>query len=291
MSMFELETFFLLGNFQQAINRANNIRPANEGQQTQRDYYLYRCYIEQGDYSTVLSEIRSDSANSLKAVQVLAAYLQNPSNHEKVFATVAGWIETGLTKEPPIKLIAGTIYFKAKKFEDCLRVMHDTEMLEGLSLLVQLFLELNRPDLAHRELSKMKSKQDDAIATTLATAWMAIMQGTTQQLQEAAFTYQELIDKYGNSTLLLNGLAVAEMKQGNFQKAEKILQDALLQDTTSLCSRINLVVVSQHLNQPSDKIKRDLNKITMNAPDHPWVSSLKEAETDFDAAAKKFLAN
>jgi len=287
MSMFELETFFLLGNFQQAINKSGNIRPANESQQIQRDFYLYRSYIEQGDYNTVLTEIKGDSPTPLRAVQVLAAFMQNPANQEKVFATVQQWIETELVKEPPVKLIAGIILFRAKKYEECLRVMHDTEMLEGLSLLVQLFLEINRPDLANRELSKMRAKQDDAIATTLAGTWISVMQGNLAQCKEAAFTYQELIDKYGPSTPLLSGLAVAEMKLGNYQKAEKILQDSLMQDTNSVTTRINLVVVAQHLNQPTDKIKRDLNKLMTTAPDHPWVASLKRAEVDFDSAARK----
>lgn len=39
--------------------------------------------------------------------------------------------------------------------------------------------------------------------------------------------YEELIDKYGASAMLLNGLAVSKMQQGQFEEAETNLQEAL----------------------------------------------------------------
>jgi len=39
--------------------------------------------------------------------------------------------------------------------------------------------------------------------------------GGAKGAQDAAYIYDELIDKYGGSSLLLNGLAVAKMHQGN----------------------------------------------------------------------------
>jgi Flp pilus assembly protein TadD len=45
--------------------------------------------------------------------------------------------------------------------------------------------------------------------------------------QDAAYIYEELIDKHGGSPLLLNGLAVAKMHQGQYTEAETALQQAL----------------------------------------------------------------
>jgi Flp pilus assembly protein TadD len=39
--------------------------------------------------------------------------------------------------------------------------------------------------------------------------------------------YEELIDKFGGSPLLLNGLAIAKMHQGQYAEAESSLQQAL----------------------------------------------------------------
>ena len=45
--------------------------------------------------------------------------------------------------------------------------------------------------------------------------------------QDAAYVYEELIDKFGGSPLLLNGLAIAKMHQGQYAEAETSLQQAL----------------------------------------------------------------
>ena len=44
---------------------------------------------------------------------------------------------------------------------------------------------------------------------------------------EASYLYDELIDKYGGSSLLLNGLALSKMHLSLFEEAETILNDAL----------------------------------------------------------------
>lgn len=42
-------------------------------------------------------------------------------------------------------------------------------------------------------------------------------------LQEAFYIYQELADKYNETSLLLNGMAVCKMHMGYFDEAEKYL--------------------------------------------------------------------
>ena len=54
---------------------------------------------------------------------------------------------------------------------------------------------------------------------------------TQGKAQDAAYIYEELIDKYGASATLLNGLAVSKMHQGQFEEAETNLQEALTKVT------------------------------------------------------------
>eukprot|EP01125_Pyxidicula_operculata_P012166 TRINITY_DN3991_c0_g1_i2.p1 TRINITY_DN3991_c0_g1~~TRINITY_DN3991_c0_g1_i2.p1 ORF type:complete len:261 (-),score=69.65 TRINITY_DN3991_c0_g1_i2:78-860(-) len=259
MSLFELKTFFLLGNYQQAINMAGNVSVENDAERLEKDILVYRCYVEQGEYGIVLDEINGQAPLPLLVVKVLASFLSNPNTHEKVFATLAQWVESGETsKHPQLQLLVALIYFKANRLEEALRVIHNTNNLEGRALIIQLFLSLNRLDLASKELSRMQQQQDDAIATRLAHAWVCVFQGGEKKCEEAVETYQELIERYGASSLLLNGLGVAYMAQGNFEMAEKVLMDGLLSDNKMSACRINLYVVSQHLNRPQDKLKRDL---------------------------------
>lgn len=50
--------------------------------------------------------------------------------------------------------------------------------------------------------------------------------------QDAAYAYDELIDKYGNCALLMNGLALSKMHLGQFAEAETILLEALMKVTS-----------------------------------------------------------
>ena len=89
----------------------------------------------------------------------------------------------------------------------------------------------------------MKTLDEDSPLSMLATAWVNMatviphfhndlnsytyfMQGGAK-IQEAAYIYEELIDKYNGSALLLNGLAAAKMSLGQFDEAETTLQEAL----------------------------------------------------------------
>lgn len=51
--------------------------------------------------------------------------------------------------------------------------------------------------------------------------------------QEAAYIYDELIDKYGSSPSLLNGLAVARMHLQQWDEAEGTLKEAITKVATT----------------------------------------------------------
>ena len=53
------------------------------------------------------------------------------------------------------------------------------------------------------------------------------VKGGAKSSTEAVQIYDELIDKYGGSVSLLNGIAVSLMQAGNFQEADARLQEAL----------------------------------------------------------------
>lgn len=54
------------------------------------------------------------------------------------------------------------------------------------------------------------------------------------KFQEAVFILEEFVDKFGGSPLVFNSLAVANMQMGNFEDAERNLQDALAKVRTVL---------------------------------------------------------
>jgi len=183
MSLFEVETYLLLGHYQSAINAASKIRPdpkkggdATAALVQARDFFVYRAHVEQGNASLVLDEINENSAASLKGVKLLAQFSSGRFDPEQL-AGAANDLATQSANDGPLQTVLGLLFLKLNKTEDGLRVLHNTNSLEGRAILIQLYLVMNRLDLAVRELARMQAQKDDAIPTQLAAAWVALAHG------------------------------------------------------------------------------------------------------------------
>lgn len=110
--------------------------------------------------------------------------------------------------------------------KDAIKSLRSPKTMEHHAMLVQLYLKMDRLDLALKELKVLKAADEDSCLSQLTTAWTNLYAGGNK-IQDAAYIYDELIDKYGGSAMLLNGLAVAKMHQGIFEEAETVLQEAL----------------------------------------------------------------
>lgn len=148
-------------------------------------------------------------------------------------------------------IVAATIYINEDNLEAAYKVLHASESLEAMAMITDILLSLNKVDLARKKFKEMQEKDDDATLTQLAQAWINISTGG-DKLQEAYYIYQELIDKYGSTPLLLNGQAVTFIGQGKYEEAEGALQEALEKDSNHPDTLVNMIVLSRHAGKGSE---------------------------------------
>jgi len=286
--LFELRNYFVLGNYQAAINEGNNTHPRNEKDKLEKDSYVYRSYIAQGNYKIVLDEIQNSAPPALQAIRLLATYLSSDNNKDVALVTIKQWLADGLaTNNQIFQLVAGIIYFHEQNFEEAMKCLHQTNSVEGLGLLVQTYLRIDRVDLAEKELKVMNSIDEDATATQLATAWVFTALGA-EKLQEAFFIFKELADKYGTCVQLLNGQAVCNISLKKFEAAEALLLEALEKSPKDADTISNLIACYLHMKKPAEIVNRYVNQLKTGSPNHPWVLGVKTAEESFERNRARF---
>ncbi len=109
------------------------------------------------------------------------------------------------------------------RFEDTLKCVHSNKSLDMAAVHVQVLLRMNRLDLAMRELAVMQSMSDDATLTILAGAWCNVFRGG-EYVDEAFRTFEDLRERFGQTPVILNGLAACHMAREEFVRAEELLQ-------------------------------------------------------------------
>ena len=206
--------------------------------------------------------------------------------------------------------VAATIYTLEGDFVSAIKCCRDPISLEMYSILVVLYLRIQRVELAEIALGHMGEFNDDATITQLTMSFFNLYNGgssssslgtesgggTTKQQQqqasaEAETLFQELIDKYGDSiVMLMNGKAISLMQQSKFEAASKLLMTALSKNAQDAETLANLISCSLQMGKSMEFVKRYVQQLKSFAPKHPFVKKLSQMESAFDEAAGQYLS-
>ncbi|XP_068740730.1 coatomer subunit epsilon-like isoform X2 [Montipora capricornis] len=276
--LFEIRNSFFIGNCQFCINEAQKLHPSSRELAIEKDVYMYRAYTAQGKHRVVLDEVSSVSPTEVQPVRMLADYHQNPSKRDVILKSIEKKLNSSDLNDYDL-LVAASIYFNEQNYESALRCLHQSESLECSSLQVQIYLAMDRVDLAKKELKRMQDQDDDATLTQLALAWFNLAVGG-EKSQDAYYIFQELSDKYTPTVMLLNGQAIAYMHMGKFEEAESMLQDALDKLGEELST-------DTPRGSPTSRQKKQNTQINQACQSYPPVKLL--LQKDLDAFSKLLL--
>jgi len=224
----------------------------------------------------------------MRAIKVLATFLEDPSSREIAVLQMKEWLsDPSAANNKTLQIIAATL-FTHIDVKEAFKVLKKGSNMEQYAMLVQLYLKIDRLDLAQAQLKSMKASDEDHTLSMLSAAWVAL--STPGKAQEASYIYDELIDKYGASAVLLNGLAAAKMHLNQFEESESSLQEALNKSPSDPDSLANLITVSYHLQRPQNVINRYVSQLKAKAPQHELVTLMANFDSAFDRVATNLSA-
>lgn len=292
--LYNLRNNYWIGNYQRAISEGSGLGRLSEALKTEAKEFVYRSYIALGQHEVVMSEVSDSAPTSLKAVKELARYLSNPMARAEVVAKLEGWLggqDVGDVSGNPatLQLVAGMVFLHEDNCKEALRCVHLGATMEHLALTVQIFLKMDRPDLATKTVKTMQAADEDATLTQIALAWSHVFAGGGK-LQEAAYIYDEMADKFEATVMLRNGSAVAYIHMGKFEDAERCLLDAISKGQNDPDTLVNIICCYQHMSKPQELVGRYIAQLKSVAPRHPFVAGLETVEGAFNRVSETYMA-
>ncbi|ELU05412.1 hypothetical protein CAPTEDRAFT_225244 [Capitella teleta] len=288
--LFDIRTALYIGNYQQCINEAQKLKVSPDFRD-ERDVLMYRAYLAQRKFGVVLDEVRSGAPAELQAVRMLADFLSNESQRDRLVteldAKMSGNVDVS---NSTALLMAGSVYYHHGNLDAALRALHQSDSLECLALMVQIMLKMDRVELAKKELKRMQDIDEDSILTQLAQAWFNLSVGG-DKYQDAYYIFQELSDKFSSTPVLLNGQAACYMAQGRFDEAEGALQEAMDKDSNNAETLVNMTVLSQHLGKAPEVSNRYISQLKDSHRSHPFVQDILLKESEFDRFARNYSSS
>ncbi|XP_030629712.1 coatomer subunit epsilon isoform X3 [Chanos chanos] len=171
--LFDVKNAFYIGSYQHCINEAQKVKPSSPEKETERDIFLYRSYIAQRKYGVILDDIKPSSSEELQAVKMFADYLSNEGKRDAIVAELDKKMSKSVdVANTTFLLMAASIYLHEANTDAALRTLHQGDSLECMAMTIQILLQLDRVDLARKELKKMQEQDEDATLTQLSTAWV-----------------------------------------------------------------------------------------------------------------------
>jgi coatomer protein complex subunit epsilon len=298
-SLRSIRNNFYVGLYEDAAREAKSLEGNKElSLYAQQYYYRSLVYSNPGE---VISKINNNHPTSLQAVKQFAIYLSDQDSHDKVLALVNEWNSSDLTSnDSTLQIMSAYIYINEKDYKLALQtIINDKQNLEKLLLTIIIYLYLNRFDLAGNQLKLMAEIDEDDPTTQLAGIYINLSTAFTsnssnnEKINETQAAISELIEKFGQSVLLLNLQAVASMVGASYSSAFtnlKSSRDMAIQNNTKPAAEtlINSIICLNQLNKGKEITSKITAELRQSYPQHTFFNRQIEIDAAFDKCAANY---
>ena len=306
--LYTLKQLFYLGSFREALDEAASLKlkpgPAGEAARLERDVLALRSHVGLGHAARVAAEADAAAAPlALQAVRALARYLSAPERRAEVVAQFEAWAgDAAAAAVPAVQAMGATVFLHEEQPLLALRALRGFGSLEALALSIEVYLRMDRVDLAERQLRALQERDDESALFQLSAAHVCLALGG-DKYREALSTLQEVLQRYGeDGTAVTAALSAALVCLRRFDEAERVLKEALAKEPNAPELLINYLALLQHTGrglgagagsggeEGGNASARVLAALQKAAPGHPFVAALALAESSFDRVAAGFAA-
>jgi len=221
--------------------------------------------------------------SGLQALALKAQYETSPS--DAVVDQIKSLLGSN-SGDASVQVTASHVLLVAGQTKEALQCVHGGTTMEQMAMALQIYLKIDRLDLAQSQLRKLRQHDEDSVLAQLGSVYVMLATGSTAAA-DAVHVLHSLSEQYGPSPLLLNLMACALMQQGDYDGASQKLEECLrdhaeisLPDTL-----INMIACTVQLNNSPDQY---LQQIRQQYPNHVFCQGLDRVTQAFDREAVKY---
>lgn len=223
----------------------------------------------------------------LQALALKAQY-ESLAGNEGAQAPIIDQLKTlaASSPTPAVQLTASQVLLSAGQTKEALQQVFQGSTMEQIAMILQIYLKLDRLDLAKQQLSALKQKDEDAVLTQLCSVYVSLATGSSGA-GDAVHVLNSLTEQYGASPFLLNLMAAGLMLQGEYAAAETKLQECLrdFNEVVIPDTLVNMIVCSVQQNKSPDEF---LGQLKSQFPTHPFNAGFDRVVSAFDRESIKY---
>lgn len=223
----------------------------------------------------------------LQALALKAQY-ESLAGNEGAQAPVIDQLKTLAASSPlpAVQLTASQVLLSAGQTKEALQQVFQGSTMEQMAMILQIYLKLDRLDLAKQQLSVLKQKDEDAVLTQLCSVYVSLATGSSGA-GDAVHVLNSLTEQYGASPFLLNLMAAGLMLQGEYAAAETKLQECLrdFNEVVIPDTLVNMIVCSVQQNKSPDEF---VGQLKSQFPTHPFNAGFDRVVSAFDRESIKY---